>query len=76
MNDWCVTAPPCGHAPEIDDVLLFLVSLVGVQDQVTVPTKELPVGGAVYFHLVPLFHTPDLQTFNTINCDECDTLLF
>lgn len=48
-------------SPGVDDVLLPGLISVGVEQQVTVATEELAVGGWVHGDLVAIFHTPDLD---------------
>lgn len=53
-------------SPGVDDVLLPSLISVGVEQQVTVATEELAVGGWLHGDLVAVFHTPDLD-FNKQN---------
>lgn len=49
------------HPPRVDDVLLSASVVVRVQQQVTVTSKELPIGGFIHSYLIASFHSPNLQ---------------
>lgn len=54
---------PCVfNLPGVYDVLLAASQPVAVQDEVTVSTIELAVGGGIHRHLVTILNTPDLKT--------------
>lgn len=51
-------------------------SIVGVQHQVTVTSKELSIGGRVHRHFVASFHSPNLHKHThsvtySLKCVEC-----
>lgn len=49
------------YPPGVNDVLLTASSSIAVEDEVTISTKELTIGGRLHGHLVTVLNTPNLK---------------
>lgn len=49
------------YPPGVNDVLLTAPRSIAVEDEVTISSKELTIGGRIHGHLVAVLNTPNLK---------------